>query len=349
VQAALLVVGLLVAGVCFLLAGRLEVPAESAGFGLQTDNSSSMLRDTSAEAPPAPDSPAPHPDLDRHDRDGQAAAAPLPLPPGPLPAEPPVPLPVPEAPPAIPVSPAGAVQLAGASAPAEPACAGNCVEPRGVSPMLRTWRTFVLPTFVIAALVTPAAPAGEKAPDKNALKPIQDHLDEMNRRLDKSFRKIAEDMAALKKEITGLAEERTKLAVRLQKQISDLKTDLDLLKSRLAEVPVTPAADRGVLEEIRSRLAQMELTLQRLQAQKTRVALSPPAQTGRVLLVNSYATEILFIVNSQSLRVEPGATLALERVPAGSLTYEAISPNWGPVRRSTTTLAANETLTLVAR
>ena len=217
--------------------------------------------------------------------------------------------------------------------------------------MLRNWRTFVLPSFVVAVLAAPAPvlAVGERQAAKDKVKPIQEQLEELKQSLDEAFRHVGEDMKAIKKEVKSLRDERTDLQLTLQRQIADLKTDLDALKRRLpADVRLYPDGDKGALEEIRSRLAQMENTLARLQSQNARVAMSPPAGTGRILLVNTYPAELLFVINGQSQRVAPGATLAVEGVPAGDVTYEAIAPNWGVVRRSTTPLAPGQTLTLTA-
>jgi hypothetical protein len=339
---------------CYLVPWLAAGGLDDAGFSLNAIKSSLMFRDTSAKAPPARKRPAPQKDLDRQHSDEQV---PAPAPPAPTPEPTPAP-PVPEVPAPLPdldtlpapVVPPEPVQLAGASAPAEAACSDPCVSPRGVSPMLRNWRTFVLPSFVVAALVTQPAAAGEAPPAKDRLKPIQDQLEALKRSLEKSFRDVGEDMTELRKQVNGLREERKTLELSLQTQIADLKTELNALKKRLPSgAALYPAADKGALEEIRSKLAQMEHTLERLQSPPPRVALSPAAQTGRVLLVNTYPSQMLFIVNGQSHRVAPGATLALENLPAGSVSYEAIAEGWGPVRRSTTNLAANETLTLVAR
>jgi hypothetical protein len=217
--------------------------------------------------------------------------------------------------------------------------------------MLRNWHTFVLPAFVCIALVTPPALAGEPGPSKDRLKPLQDKLDKLVENLKTDFKQIGADIKGLKDELKSVKEERLLWQLRIQGQIADLKTDLDTLKKRQpSDVALYPPADKGSMEEIRSKLAQIEHVLSRLQAQQVRVSMSPPANgaMGRLLLVNSYPTEMLFVVNGQSYRVAPGATVALD-LAAGSVSYEAIAPGWGIVRQNTTSLAANETLSLVVR
>jgi hypothetical protein len=289
-----------------------------------------MLKDTSAAAPIAAEGPAPRNDLDNHDGEQQAAleAPPLPEPPASLAALEPV-------------------QLTAASEPAQAACADNCVSPQGVSPMLRIWRTSVLPTFVLAALTTPALAGAETTKDR--LKAIEDQLKEMKESLKKSFDQVGKDIKAINEDIKALADARKDLEVKVQKQISDLQTDLNALKRRLSgsDLKLYPAADAGALEELRSRLAQMERTLERLQAPPTRMAFSAP-RTSQLVVVNTYNSDMLFVVNGVEYRVNPGQTFTLT-VPAGTLTYEAIAPGWGIVRpRTTTTLAPGETLTLTA-
>jgi hypothetical protein len=99
--------------------------------------------------------------------------------------------------------------------------------------------------------------------------------------------------------------------------------------------------------------ASIEEAIRKLRATEPttgRIALSPPPSTGRVVLSNMYHEVMLFVINDKSHRVAPGAMAVLDNIPAGALSYEAISPTWGLVRaRSTATLPANETFTLTAR
>jgi hypothetical protein len=53
---------------------------------------------------------------------------------------------------------------------------------------------------------------------------------------------------------------------------------------------------------------------------------------------------MLFIINGrENIRLAPGTSRLVEGVPAGTFTYEVVSPTWGSRARKTTTLLANET------
>jgi TolA-binding protein len=214
---------------------------------------------------------------------------------------------------------------------------------QGVTPMQRTWRLFVWPTFVLAAVSGPVLGQAEtpKTADKTQGKTVQEQVEELKQSVASSFANLARDIKAITNDLKSLQQGRTELELKLQQQLAQLRDDLEDLKKRLPEA--------GTLEDLRSRLAQVEAAVQRLQAPSNRVALSPPAPAlGHVVLVNTYPAEILFLINGQAHRLEPGRTLTLN-VPAGAVNYEAIANGWGSIRRNVTTLAANETLTLVAR
>jgi len=141
----------------------------------------------------------------------------------------------------------------------------------------------------------------------------------------------------------------------IEEDVAALHNELKKLRKQFAEptVPSLPGTDKG-LDDIRGRLNAIEQALQRLapgNSTSNRIALSPPingATAGRVMLVNLYSEDILFTVNNQMHRVEPGRTKQIDAVPAGALTYEVISPTWGRRAFRTTTLAPNETLTVSA-
>ena len=96
------------------------------------------------------------------------------------------------------------------------------------------------------------------------------------------------------------------------------------------------------LEELRALLTRIEGLLQAMAPAGRVAGFGPAGQTGRIMLSNRYPEEMLFIVNGTSYRVAPGSTRVLDPQPAGTITYEVLSPTWGLLRRRTTTLAANE-------
>ncbi len=142
----------------------------------------------------------------------------------------------------------------------------------------------------------------------------------------------------------------------VNEDVTKLQTAIGALQKQLTAASLTPpplpttSADKAALDAMNLRLGAIEKTLAALAGSEKRIALSPPAAngSGKVVLVNQYNTDLLFTVNSQSYRVEPNRTLQITDVPPGALTYEVFASGFGPMRK-TTTLQANETLTVTAR
>src|SRR5207245_2224330 len=103
-------------------------------------------------------------------------------------------------------------------------------------------------------------------------------------------------------------------------------------------------------DDIRQRLEQIEKMLSKMQPTQQRTSgYAGGPNSGRVSLVNAYSEEILFIVNgTKSYRLAPNASMQLDGVPAGALSYQIMSNSWGVGAARTTPLAAGETLTLTA-
>ena len=83
-----------------------------------------------------------------------------------------------------------------------------------------------------------------------------------------------------------------------------------------------------------------------------RVMMSPPTNgaitTGRVMLVNLYTEDLLFLVNGAPHRVPPGRSKLVENIPVGSVQYVVHSARWGTLENRSTTLAPGDTFTLTA-
>src|SRR5262249_51234515 len=118
-----------------------------------------------------------------------------------------------------------------------------------------------------------------------------------------------------------------------------------------------PAADKAGLDNVLKRLGSLENAIAKLKtpdSTSSRVALSPPSPTplptGRGGLTNMHYQDVLFVINQKTHQLAPGAAATIDPIPAGVLTYEAISPTWGLVQPLTNrNLLANETFTLTAR
>jgi chromosome segregation ATPase len=183
-----------------------------------------------------------------------------------------------------------------------------------------------------------------------------EHLDAAARR---GFDLLRDDLAALRREMKDCREDRTLALLKLQAalaslrtlqpQLTDMRGELEALRARVpATVSLYPPVERAAIDEIRAKLDQIEQTLRHPPA-PSYVARYPAAQAGRVVLVNTYPEDLTFVVDGRSYLVAPGGTMTLDGQPAGTLSYEIISPTWGVRDRRTTALGANETLTLTAR
>ena len=211
--------------------------------------------------------------------------------------------------------------------------------------------------------------------------PVQDNEDLIERitKLDKTIRSqfngvneslqtLTTDVQGLKKSISEVKADVVALQgeqLKQKLQIESAKTQIDLVNEQIAKLqkrsvaaepgpldPKTPVVEKANLEDIRLKLGSIEQAILKLAPGKDRVSMSPPTaqptNTGRVMLVNMYTEDMLFIVNGQRFRVAPNTSRALDAVPTGALTYEVVSPTWGPRSNDRTVLGANETFTISA-
>jgi polyhydroxyalkanoate synthesis regulator phasin len=131
------------------------------------------------------------------------------------------------------------------------------------------------------------------------------------------------------------------ISKKIDLEINDIARKLDDLAAELQDLR------RSGLDAVLSRLDRIDQNLSDMK--KGRISLySPSSENGRIVLRNQHNEELFFVVNGRTYRVQAGASQALN-APAGSVNYELISPRWGVRDRKTTTLAANETLTLSAQ
>lgn len=246
-------------------------------------------------------------------------------------------------------------------------------EPSGDTPMLRNWKMLALYSMTVVVVTAPPVVA-----QTDDYKTILERLDKMDRTLAKSFEGISADISALKNEvlsaknqITSVQKDLTllqgdtlsqkveldkaaKKVETLESQIAKLRTELDDLKRRPSAEPAPQPLDKASLDDLRLKLGGIEKAILglNLTPPQERVSKSPPAApaaVGRVMLVNLYPEELLFVINQRTFRVPAGGSLPVEAVPSGSLAYEVLSPTWGLRARRTTSLAPNETFTLTAR
>jgi ElaB/YqjD/DUF883 family membrane-anchored ribosome-binding protein len=256
----------------------------------------------------------------------------------------------------------------------------RCTSQLGDSPMIRNWKTLTMVALLSQAAVTfvpqPAvAQETDRKTPPNELKALDDLQKSVNaliERIDKLEKKkslSADDLAdvvrteiraelkkaheAIYKNFDGIAAELTairQIQLAHKREIDKLSDDLNGLRKKLADGAGTPAVDKAFMEEFRSSLKTLNDTIARLGPTKERISGAAPingSAKGRLVIVNLYNEDLLFLVNGAPHRVPAGMSAVLE-VPAGTLNYRVHSNRWGPLSHQTTNLAAGDTYTLTA-
>jgi hypothetical protein len=172
-----------------------------------------------------------------------------------------------------------------------------------------------LATLVLAAW----AQAGDEGVEK------KDPIKEINKKLENLSEQLNKEFATIKAAFDKIGVDNTELNLKLQSALDRIKT----LEKDLAQL-------KGEHKKVRD-------------AFFSGPGVEKPAGGGRLVLVNHYMEDMLFIINGKPHRIAPGKTVAFEAFPPGAITYEIVSPTWGLRARTTTTLAPGETITLTAR
>jgi hypothetical protein len=131
-------------------------------------------------------------------------------------------------------------------------------------------------------------------------------------------------------------------------QIEQQKFLIDQLTKRLDAANASPVVDKAMmdtLKAIQDGIAKLAPTQKRSSAYP---ANGTATNTGRVMLVNQYSDELLFIVNGVGHRLPPQTSKLVENIPVGALGIEVFSSRFGVFNRQATTLAGGETFTLTA-
>jgi hypothetical protein len=229
---------------------------------------------------------------------------------------------------------------------------------------MRTWKLLGLSALAALCLATSARAGGEPTngdnPKKNGT--TKEHLEALEKRLLEEFKKIADAFKGQDRRLNTLeandADTRLKLSdaqikiKTLEARVDQLRLDVENLQKRLPSTGIAlyPPNDKASLDEIRAQLAQIHAALARMQPGSGRVAFSPPATgTGRIIFTNLHPETLLFVLGNTSQRVEPGQTFTFNGRPAGTFTYEVISPTTGTGGVQTRTLEPGQTYTLTAR
>jgi septal ring factor EnvC (AmiA/AmiB activator) len=236
--------------------------------------------------------------------------------------------------------------------------------------MTRIWKLCGLPTLAALLLAAHAAAggpgakdgAGETDPVKKLEKVVEaldqkfaGQLKSMADQVSQGFKKLHDRLKAIEENEADtrlkLPEVESKLKS-LEKVFNQLREDIEALQKRLpaGDISKYPPAEKTTLDDVLNRLRRVEQELGRLQMQPgaERTARSAPT-TGRIVFENRHREYLLFILNRKAYRVEAGQVATIDAQPAGSFTYEVISPSTGSGGIHTRVLAPGETFTITAR
>lgn len=243
----------------------------------------------------------------------------------------------------------------------------------GETPMIRTWKKLAETSFLLAAFT--AVPANNllgQIPDK-----VQVDYSKQINELTKAVQDLSGQVNAMK-----FDDKLNAVKNDLNDKISKIKLDaprdnndfllvgnrLDRLEKLINQMiqnpiaaapnPVAPAPFANAnLDDIKSKLGNIEQAILKLQGPEKRIALSPPGaepavvnkpSTSHVIFVNLYNQDLWLFINQKQHRVPANTTLTLDSIPAGPAAIEVRSPD-GVFHKSNPTLVASETFTLTAR
>src|ERR1051325_6975118 len=178
-----------------------------------------------------------------------------------------------------------------------------CAPARGESPMMRNWKTLTMYSLLTTASVVCAPQPilgqdGKKEPPAPETKKLSEADQEAIAGIIRAEMKKLQDgaLADMNKNITKL--QLDQLALKIQ-----LEAYKGLVEKLLAGQ--TPAVDKAFMEELRSSIKSLNETLKaqnetiaRLAPSEKRTALYPSngaTNAGRVVIVNLYGTDLLFI------------------------------------------------------
>jgi hypothetical protein len=227
--------------------------------------------------------------------------------------------------------------------------------------MIRIYQFSVVTLLFLAlpSMVLAQGPEGKKD-DPPDIKTIYEILKVMNGDMKESFKKISFDMSNIVADMQSLKTSNnvlredlaaaTKRIDLLERELRFLRADLDSLKKPNGSNG--SAADKIVLDEIRSKVNQIDQTLARLQTLTSREAKSPPppVQKGRILLANHYFDEMTFHINDKRWVVPAKSTVLIEEMPVGTFSYKVTHAKFGErFSNPAATLNPGQTYTLTVR
>jgi len=197
--------------------------------------------------------------------------------------------------------------------------------------MIRTWKLLAFVTAAVLGVQSNVLFAQVSGPAEAGVKTEKT----LAEKIDDGFKNMFTDMAIVKKNIEQLKGEVQGKNLALNIGMEKNKERMDALEAQMKSLSM--------------QLVQITQDLAKLQPTTSTIARSAPAASGRLVLVNLYTEDVVFVINQNYYTVRPRTNLPVDFVPAGGVTFEVISPSWGRRGSNSATLTPGETLTLTAR
>jgi hypothetical protein len=193
-------------------------------------------------------------------------------------------------------------------------------EQLGVGPMIRDWKSISAFALLAGAIMHGSTAAAIDGPftDEEKLDNIQKQLDKLTRSL------------------TNMSEASSRAATALSDFKKDLTGELDSMRSSIVTLGLKQADAKQGMDDLRAEMARLRSEVDTLRAKVQTNASSYQALynpnstsnstvgTGRVEIVNTYASEVAVVLNRRAYYVPPGETRTIDNVPAGNFTYEVL-------------------------
>jgi hypothetical protein len=123
---------------------------------------------------------------------------------------------------------------------------------------------------------------------------------------------------------------------------------IDQLTKRLDATSASPVVDKAMMDTLKA----IQDGIAKLAPPEKRSSAYPAngtaTNTGRVMLVNNYSDDLLFIINGLRYRAPAHTSRLVENIPVGPVNIEVAADRFGIFNRQATTLAAGDTFTLTA-
>jgi hypothetical protein len=185
----------------------------------------------------------------------------------------------------------------------------------GDTPMMRTWQMLGLKTLLAALFAAAPALSSETSGPPSDTEKFTEIQKQLNG-LQKSLTEIKKGLEDVKAEKTLSAENVQRQITDLYSKISQLRSDLELLRNRPAEsnrIGAYPPSDTSV-----------------------------NTATARIDMINTYSQPVSIVINRRSYPLAPGEHRLSDPIPAGAFTYEVL----GVTPVTTRTVAADKVFTL---